>query len=427
MRVRFRCEILRAKSAYLANKPSAAARSSVEIGVVDWQSRQRFNDERTRRVGFVCDTCSPAAGGAYVLQTSLEEAIRSTTNPDNFIRVTLADPKRFRHYHNVRGHKPSSKEFLNFVISDLALDMIWFLTPMAEPVCVPFIATVWDVAHRQHPIFPEVNVEGWWTWQKREQTYRETLPRAARVLTGTQSGKDAIHQFYGVPLENISIVPLPVPDFGKHFAQLDTAISLAKYNLPDSYLFYPAQFWPHKNHVNLMLALKCLKEKYDLTIPLVLTGADKGNLPHVKTMAHRYGIERLVHILGFVPREDVVQLYRGAIALVFPTFFGPDNLPPLEAFALGCPVIASRVKGVEEQLGDAALLFDPADPAQLAVAIATVVSDQALRARLIKRGFENASAKSAITYVCKVLQIIEELEPFRRCWSPGANTDPSSL
>jgi glycosyltransferase involved in cell wall biosynthesis len=368
------------------------------------------------RVGFVCDTCAPAAGGGYVLQTSLVQAIRSTRSQHDFVRVTAADPRRFKHFRDVAGHKPSPRELLDFAISDLALDLVWFLTPMAEPVCVPFIVTVWDLAHRRQALFPEVSVGG--TWEKREQTYRETLPRAARVLTGTQAGKDDIQLFYGVPPENIRIVPLPVPDFAKHLAQLDMAVTL-KYGLPANYLFYPAQFWPHKNHVNLLLALKCVKETHDLPIPLVLTGADKGNLAHVKALAHHYGVATLVHILGFVPQEDVVKLYRGAIALVFPTFFGPDNLPPLEAFALGCPVIASRVRGAEEQLGDAALLFDPADPAELAIAIAKLVSNRVLRTRLIKRGLKKVSTKSPAAYVSEVLQIIQELEPLRRCWPPG--------
>src|SRR5256885_13294906 len=58
-----------------------------------------------------------------------------------------------------------------------------------------------------------------------------------------------------------------------------------------------------------------------------------------------------VEIRDFAARDEVLALYRTAAALVFPTFFGPDNLPPLEAFAAGCPVLASRVEGADEQLG----------------------------------------------------------------------------
>src|SRR5262249_50435624 len=123
------------------------------------------------RVGFVGDTYAPAAGGGYVLQTTLERAIRSRRSNHDFIRVTVTDPRRVRKFRDSIGRAPSRREFLNFVISERALDLVWFLTPMAEPVCVPFIATVLDLAHRRQALFPEVSVEGWWTWEKRERTY----------------------------------------------------------------------------------------------------------------------------------------------------------------------------------------------------------------------------------------------------------------
>ena len=58
-------------------------------------------------------------------------------------------------------------------------------------------------------------------------------------------------------------------------------------------------------------------------------------------------------------RPELIALYRHALALTFVSYFGPDNLPPLEAFALGCPVITSAIEGVDEQLGNAALYVNP--------------------------------------------------------------------
>ena len=77
-------------------------------------------------------------------------------------------------------------------------------------------------------------------------------------------------------------------------------------------------------------------------------------------------MQKQIKILGFVKREELIALYENAMALVYATYFGPENLPPLEAFALGCPVIASSVPGSEEQIGDCALLFDPSDHSKLA-------------------------------------------------------------
>src|SRR5207249_4800394 len=125
-----------------------------------------------------------------------------------------------------------------------------------------------------------------------------------------------------------------------------------KYGLRREFLFYPAQFWPHKNHVNLLLALDLLRGSAGVELDLVLTGSDKGNLNHVTKTAVALGLTSQVHILGFVPKADLRELYREAVSLTFASFFGPDNIPPLEAFALGCPVVAAAVPGSEEQLGN---------------------------------------------------------------------------
>ena len=91
---------------------------------------------------------------------------------------------------------------------------------------------------------------------------------------------------------------------------------------------------------------------------IVFVGADKGTQKHVMAEAEALGVARRVHTLGFVDRERLVALYQHAEALIYPSLFGPDNLPPLEAMALGCPVIAARVDGADEQIGDAGILVD---------------------------------------------------------------------
>jgi glycosyltransferase involved in cell wall biosynthesis len=151
-------------------------------------------------------------------------------------------------------------------------------------------------------------------------------------------------------------------------------------------------------------------------IEMVFTGSDKGNAGHVFGKINELGLHDQVHMLGFVPREDLRALYSEALALTFASFFGPDNIPPLEAFTLGCPVIASRVSGAEEQLGDAALLFDPADPEDLVSAILTISRDQQLRARMVQKGAEIAKTRTPQAYVEQVCKILDKFAPIRRCW-----------
>ena len=122
-----------------------------------------------------------------------------------------------------------------------------------------------------------------------------------------------------------------------------------------------------------------------------------------------------VSFLGFVPLEDLVALYRGAFALSYVTFFGPENLPTLEAFALGCPVIASDVSGAREQLGDAALFVDPRNPSEIAAAIKSLQDDD-LRRSLIDKGRARAERWTAKDFVRGVFNAFDEFEPVRRCW-----------
>src|SRR5439155_4907404 len=139
------------------------------------------------------------------------------------------------------------------------IDLVWFLHPGYLPVPVPYLATVWDLQHRRQPFFPEVSTTGW-TWEARELAYRSSLPRAARIITGTEAGKDEIIAFYGVSPDNIVVVPMPVAQAGLPEDDGNRIDVRAKYGLRREFLFYPAQFWPHKNHVNLLLALDLLKK-----------------------------------------------------------------------------------------------------------------------------------------------------------------------
>jgi glycosyltransferase involved in cell wall biosynthesis len=152
---------------------------------------------------------------------------------------------------------------------------------------------------------------------------------------------------------------------------------------------------------------------------VVLTGADKGSLKFVRETARELGLTDRVHLLGFVSREELTYLYQNAFALAYPSFFGPDNIPPMEAFALGCPVIAARVPGANEQMGDAALFFDPSHETELAAKVKELLSTSGLRETLIRRGRNRASQWTAKDYVRGIFQIADEFQSMRRNWSSG--------
>ena len=133
-------------------------------------------------------------------------------------------------------------------------------------------------------------------------------------------------------------------------------------------------------------------------------------------MAGHFGIAEQIRNLGFVSHEDMGGLYQNAFALVFPTLCGPDNLPPLEAFSSGCPVVASDIPGAREQLGDAALFFDPLNPRELAKAVATLRGSEALRGELIARGYAIAKNRTVEQYLRNIYEILDGVSGVRCCW-----------
>lgn len=310
-----------------------------------------------------------------------------------------------------RGPRPQPMEA---AIEAARPDIIWFMSPPGFPAPVPYIATVWDLEHRKQPYFPEVSVTGW-VWAAREEAYRSVLPRASYVISGAEAGKAEIARFYGVDPKNIKVIPFPAPPDLRPAAAGATPLA-QEIDGKGDFLFYPAQHWPHKNHANLLQALDILRAKHGVRLNLALTGSDKGNRDHVRRIVGELGLEDQVFDLGFVSREELTALYLKAFALVFPSFFGPDNIPPLEAFTLGCPVVAANVPGADEQLGRAALLFNPCDPADIAASIMRLKEDEECRRRLIGEGKKIASERTPQAYLAKLCELLDEFEPIRRCW-----------
>ena len=305
---------------------------------------------------------------------------------------------------------------LDRAIDVAGADLVWFLGAGPHRTEKPYITVVWDVQHRVTPWFPEIVGDG--TWDERERANPWFLQRASHIITGTEIGRAEIERYYQVNPERISLLPHPTPSFA--LAATDNTPIFPpslRSRLGDPFVIYPAQLWPHKNHVNLLLALAELERK-NAGIDLALVGSDKGNRAHIEQAADKLGLKSRVHFLGFVSREDLVALYKHALALVYPSWFGPENLPPLEAFALGCPVINSRFPGAEEQLGDAALFADPGQPAEFAARIEQLRADPSLRARLIEAGQARARQWTAQDYVRGVFGIVDRLEPVLRCWRP---------
>ncbi len=315
-----------------------------------------------------------------------------------------------REFEIARAHWRWQSE-LDKVARQNDVHFIWFLSAQPQRTDLPYMTVVWDLHHRLTPWFPEVSAKG--QWDSREAAYRPFLQRASAIIAGTEAGRKQICSFYRVHEQNVLVLPYPTPSFVNDTME---PVDLEKrFGLRKPFVLYPAQFWPHKNHVNLILAVSILRRQ-GLEMALALPGSDKGNRKFIEELAGKEGVSDLVNPLGFVSRSELIALYRQSVCLAYVSWFGPDNLPPLEAFALGCPVVAGQIPGAEEQLGEAALFCDPADPASIAAAIATVARDPTRRAELVKAGKTRSTYFTPNDYVRGVFQFLDRFEPLRRCW-----------
>ncbi|MEH2487050.1 glycosyltransferase [Bradyrhizobium sp. AZCC 2230] len=247
---------------------------------------------------------------------------------------------------------------------------------------LPFIITIFDGCHRDAPEFPEVRTFG--EFERREILFRLASTKAVAVIVNASELIDDLCRRYAMERERAICIPFSPSTYVSKSAPdaaADAAV-LAKYRLEPGYLFYPAQFWPHKNHVTLLAALALLRER-GITERLVLCGSNRSGRDKIDLSIGTYGLSDQISIIGFVESAELGALYRGASALVMPTYFGPTNLPPLEAWAVGTPVIYPEA--FKAQAGDAAILFDYDDPRSLADAIVSLRAE-GTRARLSAAG-----------------------------------------
>lgn len=301
------------------------------------------------------------------------------------------------------------------------VDLLYFTTHSSRPTCLlelNYITTVLDLCHRDFPEFPEVSKFG--AFQERENHFRNTLPRAIAVIVASDTLAIDLARKYGVNESRMVSMPfnqspfLELEDRDKDYFEK----VCIKYELEAGYYLYPAQLWPHKNHIRVLEALKIINDR-PLTqkkINFVFSGGDGGAGSYLKKMVMYMNLSDQIKFLGFIPPEDMLGLYMGCSAVVMPTYFGPTNIPPLEAWGLGKPLIYSRHLGAG--INNAALLVNPDSSIELAEAMLRI-DDQNLVDRLIQSGFTQIQnlRRDRKAAEEQLLNILTAFEARKRCWS----------
>lgn len=212
----------------------------------------------------------------------------------------------------------------------------------------------------------------------------QSIARSSRILTLSRFSKEEIVSLLGVPEERVSIVPC-APSLSETVG--DFTLCAEKFQLTKPYLLYVGTIEPRKNLVRLLRAYSLLKQEQGIEHQLVLAGGRGWEAEDIYRMAEELPD---VVLTGYVSAEEKNALYQNAAAFVFPSLYEGFGIPPLEAMALGCPVVCSNAASLPEVVGEAARLIDPLDEKDIAQGIWDVLSDRAYASRLISEGYRQS-------------------------------------
>lgn len=302
---------------------------------------------------------------------------------------------------------------LNYRLKKDNINVVFFLTPyLHEHIEIPYFAAIRDVAHRILPHFPEFGTNS--IFERMDKKLNLFLTGATRIITCNQVVKTDIITLYDVIDENIEVINMPYPNWIEKVSDDETVLkwnNLSKNN----YIFYPAQFWAHKNHIRLILAAQILKEQ-NMNLKVVFSGLDRGNKEYLIKQVENLDLQDEVIFLDYVSQKQLASLYKNAYALVYPCLAGPDSIAALEALYFNCPVLISNHLGYTLQLKKAALYFNPLDETDIVNKICKL-NDLAIKDDLIAKGQAIIKENTSQNYIDKFLNIMDSFYLTRQCWS----------
>jgi len=257
---------------------------------------------------------------------------------------------------------------------------------------IPYAASFQSLGHRLNPELQDTAGDG--LWEYREDLYSIVCKGASLIFIDSEVGKDYL-KFYYEPKGEIIVIPHEVP------TELNINVStsrqkelLNKHKVTKKFLFYPAQFWPHKNHIRIFEAVKYLK-KDGIDIQVVFTGSSNTISEkycikkRLKRIAHDWHISNDLIITGYLTAEEIFTFYKNAAAMIMPQLIPEPCIPYIESMGLGCPVIGSDIPGIKEQIDGCGILVNPYNVESIANGIRSLFCVEKPCSNYIQMGFEN--------------------------------------
>lgn len=285
------------------------------------------------------------------------------------------------------------------LVRDMGVDLLFcpFTAPTYFELGIPTVCTIYDLQYKTYPEFFATEDVA-----HRERTFIEASRRATALTAISDYSRDSAITHGSLDPARIRTIHLRmaqriVPGVG-HDKAILSRLGLAS----QRYLVYPANFWKHKNHEMLLAAFgMACHEGLPADIKLVCTGAPGARQAWLMSAGRTMNLGDRVLFPGYLPNAELAALMANCIGVVFPSLYEGFGLPVIEAMAAGVPVACSNTTSLPEVAADAAILFDPRVPTQIAQAIISLVEDEALRARLVQAGLQRAAEFSDSTRMAR--------------------------
>ena len=256
----------------------------------------------------------------------------------------------------------------------------------------PQVTVFHDMQHKRHPeFFRRFDLPFW------RMLLYWSAHRSRRLIAVSEATRDDLLAFYRLSPGKIAVVPHGVDE---------RMFGIAAVRSPEPFVLCVSTLHPHKNIARLLQAFAELRrDRPDLK--LVLAGLKGFFSREVEARIAALGLGEAVRITGWLPREELYELFRTAWAFVYPSTFEGFGMPVAEAMAAGVPTACSDIRPIRDVAGDAALLFDPLDTATMTAALRRLVADVPERARLIAAGSGRARQFSWSRAAAATLGVLE--------------------
>ena len=293
------------------------------------------------------------------------------------------------------------------------IDLIIFTGPSQFSLYLEstdFIITIPDIGHLENNEFPEWSKSG--EFDRREKILKNAK-KAFLILTNAKIIAKKLIEKYRFEDNRVKVISQTVPIGIKN---LNQKIEFKDFKLPKKYIFYPAMYLPHKNHKYVIDVINELKIKNKIGLGAVFCGDDKGYLKDLKSYVDKLNLNNEILFLNFVSFEQLAYLYQNSFALTMPTFSGPTNIPPWEAFYFKKPVFYSNIFNINQEYKDSVFYIDPFNEKTLVDGLIELDENPDLYKEFCNKGSAMIKLNQFDNQITSLIDEIKKLNKIKNSW-----------